>query len=447
MNIIFRKSTKAGKEPTGALYVRVKNEDILYKFPIGFTIRQKEWEKYKKLDYKAGTMMVSIGISYCCFANIMLRLKTYFENDFDPETASVAIQGIKSEEINGIPMAPLGEIKGKRAGVLLERYLDDYIEELASGKKKKKGRSVKVSDGYLANMRTLRSNILKFESALQTTITLEDVNMDFQREFVNWCVKTNKKNNTISVLLSNIRTVMKYALENKVTDNDAFKNSEFVTMSEDVDHIFLNPAQINQMYTFDLWRDQKVAVRGFTKRKLKKLELAKDIFVIGCLTGQRVSDYSRISSEMIVKINGIYFIDITQNKTGKEVLIPLDERVGALLNKYKGKLPVMRYDTILKDIRVIAELMGWTAKTRINTGKGDKGEGRRFCDLIGTHTARRSFATNAYAAGVPLSSIMAITGHSTEGMLRRYLKLQKVDKAILAARDFKGVIKMRQPCL
>lgn len=171
MNIIFRKSTKAGKEPTGALYIRVKNEDVLYKFPIGFTIRQKEWEKYKKLDYKAGTIMVSIGISYCCFANIMLRLKTYFENDFDPETASVAIKGIKSEEINGIPMAPLGEIKGKRAGVLLERYLNDYIEELASGKKKKKGRSVKVSDGYLANMRTLRSNILKFESALQTSIT------------------------------------------------------------------------------------------------------------------------------------------------------------------------------------------------------------------------------------------------------------------------------------
>lgn len=56
-----------------------------------------------------------------------------------------------------------------------------------------------------------------------------------------------------------------------------------------------------------------------------------------------------------------------------------------------------------------------------------------------------AYATNAYAAGVPLSSIMAITGHSTEGMLRRYLKLQKVDKAILAARDFKGVIKMRQP--
>ena len=135
------------------------------------------------------------------------------------------------------------------------------------------------------------------------------------------------------------------------------------------------------------------------------------------------------------------------NKTGKEILIPLDERVRILLNKYKGKLPVMRYDTILKDIKVIAELMGWTAKTRINTGKGDKGEGRRFCDMIGTHTARRSFATNAYAAGVPLSSIMAITGHSTEGMLRRYLKLQKVDKAILAARDFKGVIKMRQPCL
>ena len=59
-----------------------------------------------------------------------------------------------------------------------------------------------------------------------------------------------------------------------------------------------------------------------------------------------------------------------------------------------------------------------------------------------SHTARRSFATNAYKAGVPLPSIQAITGHSSEAQLRRYLKLDAEEKAVIALKDFKGIIKI-----
>ena len=53
-----------------------------------------------------------------------------------------------------------------------------------------------------------------------------------------------------------------------------------------------------------------------------------------------------------------------------------------------------------------------------------------------THTARRSFATNAYKNGIPLSAIMAVTGHSSEEMLKRYLKLNTKERAMLAAVEF-----------
>lgn len=51
-------------------------------------------------------------------------------------------------------------------------------------------------------------------------------------------------------------------------------------------------------------------------------------------------------------------------------------------------------------------------------------------------------ATNAYKAGVPLPSIQAITGHSSEAQLRRYLKLDAEEKAVIALKDFKGIIKI-----
>jgi integrase len=43
--------------------------------------------------------------------------------------------------------------------------------------------------------------------------------------------------------------------------------------------------------------------------------------------------------------------------------------------------------------------------------------------LVTTHTARRSFATNLYKSGFPTLSIMAITGHTTEKSFLKYIKV------------------------
>jgi len=45
--------------------------------------------------------------------------------------------------------------------------------------------------------------------------------------------------------------------------------------------------------------------------------------------------------------------------------------------------------------------------------------------LISSHTARRSFATNAYERGTPAISLMQITGHRTEKSFLKYIKTSK----------------------
>ena len=52
------------------------------------------------------------------------------------------------------------------------------------------------------------------------------------------------------------------------------------------------------------------------------------------------------------------------------------------------------------------------------------------CDMVTSHTARRSFATNAYRAGIPSLSIMQITGHSTETSFMKYIRISKEENAI-----------------
>ena len=58
---------------------------------------------------------------------------------------------------------------------------------------------------------------------------------------------------------------------------------------------------------------------------------------------------------MIMESKGISFIRLTQNKTLKTVLIPVDKRVKAILDKYNGKLPKMSMRHLNTLTRYIAD--------------------------------------------------------------------------------------------
>ena len=50
-------------------------------------------------------------------------------------------------------------------------------------------------------------------------------------------------------------------------------------------------------------------------------------------------------------------------------------------------------------------------------------------EMISSHTARRSFATNLYNDGYPAISIMHITGHKTESSFLKYIKTSPEEHA------------------
>jgi integrase len=50
-----------------------------------------------------------------------------------------------------------------------------------------------------------------------------------------------------------------------------------------------------------------------------------------------------------------------------------------------------------------------------------------------SHTARRSFASNAYKAGVPVKYIMTVTGHTTEREFYKYVRIRPDEHALLVS--------------
>ena len=156
----------------------------------------------------------------------------------------------------------------------------------------------------------------------------------------------------------------------------------------------------------------------------------RDLFIIGCLTGLRYSDYSTIKQEEITKgKDGRYYIDKLTQKTGEAVKIPVEKMVKEIFEKYSNDdstqlpraLTNQRFNLYIKEV---CQLAGLTEKGRLVTHPEQE-----LWECVSTHTARRSFATNLFLEGFPTYFIMKITGHRTERAFMGYIKVGRVEAA------------------
>ena len=165
-------------------------------------------------------------------------------------------------------------------------------------------------------------------------------------------------------------------------------------------------------------------------------EPIRDTFVVACFTGVRISDTDKL--DLDIQIEGSRpILRFATQKTGETVSVPLAPSVVRILNRYGGTLPAYTDQYFNREIKKICETAGITSRVRkLNTAGGRKSfEVREKWELVSSHTARRSFATNAYLAGLDLIVISKITGHTTTKALMDYIKASDIDLANKAAKN------------
>lgn len=185
-----------------------------------------------------------------------------------------------------------------------------------------------------------------------------------------------------------------------------FDFTSILTLKEQVSvNTFLDEEEISRLI--------ELKIQNYTEK------LIRDQFVLGCVTGARHSDFSQFTQENIQ--NG--WLSYVSQKTKVFVEIP----VSPVLKRFiKDNSPALSDRTVsdvyFNDIiRKLAEKAGITAKTRcFKAGRNITG---RKCDLIASHTARRSCASNLAARGVSEIWIKKILGH-TRGTTDRYICLE-----------------------
>jgi integrase len=145
-------------------------------------------------------------------------------------------------------------------------------------------------------------------------------------------------------------------------------------------------------------------------------------------------------------------IDIRTQKTDEMVSVPILPITRAIIKNYEGKtansLPVsisnQRFNEYLKEVAERFTPLHETI-TKETTVRGHKvTQTLPKWQLVTTHTARRSFATNMFKEGFPAQTIMKITGHRTEASFMTYLKLSPREYAKTILRDWESKFAISQ---
>lgn len=352
--------------------------------------------------------------------------------------------------------------KEEEQRMTLMQWIEEFIRQCETGERLKRKSTKNITDGTIRSYRGTLEQLRHYQDNRHKIIDFDDITLDFYDDWRKYFLHKKDKQgnprpyspNTIGRHVKNLKIFLYAAKDMKLTTNTDFESSRFSVDSQDVENVYLTEERVQQMYETDFEdpdaierlirlapndEERSVIRDQITRRTPRVLNEAKDIFVVGCLTGQRVSDYKRINNTMYRTLgDGNEYIYLQQEKTDKWIYIPLDIRVRAILQKYNGRLPHIYDQDLNERIKVIGRILGWRENAGITElhGMMEVPTQKKFYECIKTHTARRTFATNAYKRKISLSSIMVITGHSSEKMLRKYLKLDNEERAILAAAEF-----------
>lgn len=191
-------------------------------------------------------------------------------------------------------------------------------------------------------------------------------------------------------------------------------------------------------------------IRAFMRFEMPntRLDHVRDNYIARTFTGQRDGSYRRLGEENFIEgdqhsPHGYLSLPRT-NKTESPVLIPIFDELKAIRDKWKGitknSLPppiaLANFNEYIKDaFELLPEMQEDVPYIYVHGGKTHV-ETRPKYSLVGSHTARRSFATIMYEANVNEEFIMAVTGHKHRESFLRYIRLEPKQKAQVLLSNF-----------
>ncbi|GAC1416509.1 MAG: site-specific integrase [Flavisolibacter sp.] len=400
-------------EKVTGIFAKFFYNGISFKYKTGISIHPQCW------DFDKQRIKSSIRVPHHLELNnhlgkiISISIKSYWEYRDAHDGKNPSMQELK-QLVDGKLNRVKVEVKSDFLG-----FFQKLIDQSTSGVRLNPANGKPIQPSTVQTYVTTINHLKDYQQLYKRSIYFDSIDLLFYNQYTEYLIKVLKlSSNSVGKNIQVIKLIMNEAVELGLCKNIAYKSKRFLTIREKSDSIYLEKKELQEMEELDLSNHPK-------------LENVRDLFLIGCYTGLRYSDYSTIKPDYIK--NG--YLEITQTKTGAPVIIPLHDVILKILNRNNGRLPksisIQKNNEYLKEIGAkIPSLKVAFVKTITKEGIKKQTTFQKW-EMITSHTARRSFATNEYLAGTPSLTIMAITGHKTEKSFLRYIKLTSSEHAKL----------------
>ncbi|WP_282031707.1 phage integrase SAM-like domain-containing protein [Winogradskyella eximia] len=401
-----------------------KPKYISYKRKTGLSINPKDWSNDKGLPKQ----------NYADNKNLTSKLRNLKTKILDElNEANSNGSDISAEWLNFHIDLHFERITENIQSEFLTDAIQDIIDNADTRKNAKGG--LGLSKSRINSYKSLKRFVTEYQS--KDSFKVKDVNVKFAKEFLRYLLDVKGYQKSYATKkIADLKTVCFDAETNGIEVHFQLKKIDSTKPTND-NIIYLSKDELQQIEDAEIHS--------------KSLQNVRKWLLLGCNIGQRGGDLLNINETNFVIRKGLQVIELNQQKTGKNVTIPLLETTKKILETgLPYKISIQKFNKHVKTICQLAEINeiikgGKIEVTEIGKGRTHKrkvnGTYEKW-ELIGSHVCRRSFASNSYGE-LPTPLIMSITAHSTEKMLLNYIGKQGLDYAQQIA-DFYELQKLKE---
>lgn len=305
----------------------------------------------------------------------------------------------------------IAKVKGSIDAFILELMKEgkdfewEALENFLKTKEERNMTFIEFAEERIANRNDIKESTRKAQAQLVSSleefgkiVTFSDLTKQNILRFEEWLRGQGLKVSTIGTRMKLLHTYVNEALKMEIIKADPFLGLKFKRGEPRSDRY--------------LTMDEYKAIRD-AEMSSEALARVRDIFIVQCMTGLRVSDIMAADFTKAVKKGNKYVFQGKAQKTGEPFYFVLMPDAVAVLKKYDWKLPKMTMQQYNMRLKVVADA------AKVNKP-------------ITTHYARHTAAMYYINEGMPIEVVSKVLGHAsiktTESVYAKIIN-ETVDKA------------------
>ena len=340
------------------------------------------------------------------------------------------------------------KIRGKQRASSKHLTFNQWVKEfIDDAHNRLNGKGKKISHRTIQKYKTVHDQLFQFAmKEIGHQISFDDWNRELLDDYKRFRAKQGLNINSIAKDVKVIKMWLKESYTTNLHDNRAHMEAYFIPKQVKTLKVHLT------LQDLTLLEAVKLPSKGKHGHTITALETVRDLFLLACWTGVRISDLKRFP-ELIKDAwddNGgscPEYITFIQSKTNSPVKVPVLDAAQRIINKHNGSLPeAINEQKMNATIKKVLKLSGITrmVETPSTSMTASKALRKPIYELVTLHTARRTFATNMYSLEVlSVNELMSLTGHESESALKTYLNIDRLETSSKASEKIREALKQK----